>query len=532
LNPTKKKFTKADNKTRLHRQKHSKEMRKTVKHLAVAAITTVIAWTHMNAQDTGLEALPEGFPVDLVTYEGDNRYTSLVFGDFTRVTSQEDYFHHDTLGPLTWEWNAETEVVTLNTEFFGPLSTALPDAVTPLGFSFPLVRHEINQTVYGVNVNEKIFGAAATEGATPFERWNDDGNGGLVSGGVFSYMGTALDNSNAFLVGAEGRITDMENIHVNLQNAINTLQTTEVVLGSQNFEEQRLAMIANWELFVQVYVRYLYYRERVFNTESFIANPADNPNAINEARVNATNLRNINANVENLFNATANLINNMEAVYAAKVAERNAAQAAADAAAAAAAAAAANQGGGGGGSTPPSNNDGGSTPSNDGGGTPAQGQNDGTDAITWDQVTFVGRSNPAVASYSRTGTINSFRIHRGSYYGPDSWYVDVQTSGTSGWPGYLPFGTGNTVEGNMWIFVPNGNGYYAAPFEGWVVRTTILPLGNLNFDHTNILAGSVLGAPWQPTSGENYGWMVSTNAGLYPGGNGSQRTNIFMQRWP
>ena len=112
------------------------------------------------------------------------------------------------------------------------------------------------------------------------------------------------------------------------------------------------------------------------------------------------------------------------------------------------------------------------------------------------------------------------------------------------------------VNGNLWIFVPKGDGtWYASPFEGFIGtrKPGNFSLGNLNIPSSSsstninhrekILRGGPLdytntslwgNSTGMPQSGVTYGWMISTNAGLYSGSGsyGQERSNIILQTWP
>ena len=127
-------------------------------------------------------------------------------------------------------------------------------------------------------------------------------------------------------------------------------------------------------------------------------------------------------------------------------------------------------------------------------------------------------------------------IHLGTYYAPEqAWYFQIDADGYTSWTAYKPYGGANDtpIVGNIWILVkqPNSTRWWAAPIEGLGDFTDIYPAANLNFEHTNVLAGTPLASPWQPQSGETYGWMLSTNV-AYPGSNGEERSNVVLEAWP
>ena len=159
------------------------------------------------------------------------------------------------------------------------------------------------------------------------------------------------------------------------------------------------------------------------------------------------------------------------------------------------------------------------------------------DGVPMDQVDVIamGAGTQGVTQWAKTAELRGMNIHRGSYYGPESWYFQIDAEGHANWPSYKPFGGENDTPicGNIWILVPQpgSSRWWAAPIEGLVDFTDIHPAGNLNFDHTNILAGSPLASPWQPVSGEVYGWMLTTNV-FFPGSNGQERSNVLLESWP
>jgi len=158
------------------------------------------------------------------------------------------------------------------------------------------------------------------------------------------------------------------------------------------------------------------------------------------------------------------------------------------------------------------------------------------DAIDWDVVEVVELGIDDVRNYEKTASITKWRIHVGNYFRPwYSWYVEIESSGTEGWQKYLPYSFGQPISGNLWIFVPKATGgYYAAPFEGYAFlgNPSIFSLSNLNFESAYDVLTKELAFPWMPSQNYDYGWMITTNAGPYPGSNGKFRTNIVMQSFP
>lgn len=159
------------------------------------------------------------------------------------------------------------------------------------------------------------------------------------------------------------------------------------------------------------------------------------------------------------------------------------------------------------------------------------------DAIDWDVVEVVERGIDDIRDYKIDGSITKWRIHVGNYFRPwYGWYVEIEVDGTDDWQTFVPFPWGGPVAGNMWIFVPKASGgYYAAPFEGYLYRGNpmIFALANLNFETVYDVFREELAFPWVPSPSVEYGWMLATNAGAWPGGrNGDLRTNIVMQSFP
>jgi len=164
---------------------------------------------------------------------------------------------------------------------------------------------------------------------------------------------------------------------------------------------------------------------------------------------------------------------------------------------------------------------------------PKNAKNVPEDAISWDDVIFVGKyADPKVSTFSVNSTLESVEPRYGYDYSPAcQWYLDVEETGSEKWKKLKT--DGGKVSGNMWIFVPRGDGkYWALPFEAFVSGLPAFPAENLNLGEYSVLAGSELDYPWVPKSGEKYGFMISTNAGLFKGSNGNSRSNIIMSEWP
>jgi hypothetical protein len=163
------------------------------------------------------------------------------------------------------------------------------------------------------------------------------------------------------------------------------------------------------------------------------------------------------------------------------------------------------------------------------------------DGFSWSKVDFINPTHARVVNFTEDATLEDVRIHRGSYWGPETWYANIVATGTDKWTPYKPYGRpeDRDISGNQFILVPQGvdgvpgvqGRWWAAFFEGYNIKTNGLHVfGNLNFEHTNVLAGTVLAYPWQPLPGREYGFFLTTDV-QFGSGNGTSRTNPVFKTW-
>ena len=460
--------------------------------------------------------LPENFPIGDVISLGNNAYSSSTFGDFTLDPGSDNRVLHQVIGPFTWTYDENSKIVTLNSEWWGPLYTTLPTESSSLGHVFPYVRSEYTGSDYFVEVSN----------TTPNDFYNHgkDANGAEI--GWQNAIGIGLADYVNHYLAAENYVKEMQQKHHNMRVMRDQLAAMTVEPGNPNLENHRQAIIDTLNSMNTTYSRFLFHFQRTVRAWVFVRNEGGSDQQVIAAQNWVPKAAAIHDIIYAEFvGAQRTMTNEVESIFASRTKERSDIEA--RQAAEAAAAANSNQG-----SSSQSSNSGNNNFTGNTGGSTTPIVTSG-DAINWKQVDIVGRaSGSGIEGFSVTATLSAVNPHVGSYYGPKSWYLDLQLNGTQSWTSYLPFGTGNPITGNIWIFVPQGNGrYWGAVFEGYGNRYTIHPAGNLNYDHTNVLAGTPLAYPWQPKSGETYGWMVSTNV-IWPGRNGDMRTNIILQGWP
>ncbi len=156
-------------------------------------------------------------------------------------------------------------------------------------------------------------------------------------------------------------------------------------------------------------------------------------------------------------------------------------------------------------------------------------------SFSWDKVDVVGNSFGLsnISSYPERGEISGLNIHRGNYWGDESWYCNISYDGLEDWIGYDVFGDGKILDGRQYILVERDGRWICAFFEwfGKWSENGLHAWGNLNFDHTNLLKGTPLEYPWQPKSGEKYGFILATVANAESEGKRA-RTPIYWFTWP
>ena len=539
-------------------------MRKTIRYIAFAGVAHLIAWTTVTAQ-IGVDSLPEGLPTDDIEYLGDNQFSSGVFGDFELDTTNNKRVIHEILGPMVWDWDEETEIVTLHTEWYGALYTHVPGVseekmhASGLGFIWPLVKSEITGFIYHVKVDADM---TDPERAPFFNHREVDGE----PVGWQRSIGVDLHSAENYYKSAEVVVGQMQQVLQNMVNAQEAYVNLPVSIAAgqgpiDNQFEQLNAMFLNLH---DLYTKFVFYYHRCSMAPVW-AERDERPQAeIDLAQAYVNHLPQLTAIVElDVYpNAQKILYTNAVSIKTAKMNQLN--QLIAEEEARRKAEEEANKGGGssggssGGGSSGGGSSGGGSS----GGGSsgPVDPVNVDEDAISWSNVTFANSNRiqgniGQVAGWPATAQLKGLRIAKSGvdYYG----YWDV--SGAARWPNIISAGEGSVrkgVNGNSWIFVPYNGKWIASPYEGFIGSrppTATHTMGNLNIPHPNsstnynhrekILKGGMLGynrtdvwgtSNGTPKSGTTYGWMVSTNAGLYKGigSYGKARSNIILVPWP
>ena len=441
-------------------------------------------------------SLPEGFPADDVVSLGNNAYTSPTFGDFSLDPNNDHRVIHSVIGPFIWS-QTQSNIITLNSEWWGPLYVTAPGKESSLGHKFPYVRSENTGADYYVVVGGNT--------ATPFYNHALGEDGQPI--GWQNAIGIPLSDYFSHYKAAEAMVARMQQEYHDIRVYRDELATAPVTPGLRNIENIRQQAINDLKTTDITYRKFLFHFQRTTRAWVFVQREGGTHQQIVEAQSWVTRAAAIHDIIYADFMGAQNTVNNeIETIYLQRAQERQAML----------------QGSSSNVSTPTTGN-----------GTYITTPVTLGDAINWSQIDVIGAaSGKGIENFSLTATLKSVDPHRGSYYGPPSWYLDLNITGSETWTSYLPFGTGNPITGNIWIFVPQGNGrYWGAVFEGYGNMYTIHPAGNLNYDHTNVLEGTALAAPWQPESGVKYGWMVSTNI-IWPGRNGNMRSNILLQAWP
>ncbi len=96
------------------------------------------------------------------------------------------------------------------------------------------------------------------------------------------------------------------------------------------------------------------------------------------------------------------------------------------------------------------------------------------------------------------------------------------------WPHGKTATDGGSCNANPWIIVNIDGQWTAATFEWLRIGQTSKPMKTVAGDHIKV---GPLGGNWRPTSGTEYGWMVSSVA-RDKNRTVNERTNIVMARWP
>ena len=229
------------------------EMRKHKRLVALLVTTCFAAWFQGSAQQNPYENLPNGFPIGDVNYIGDNSYSSLTFGDFQLDPNIHNRVIHNVLGPFVWEWNENTKVVTLRSEWWGPLYTCVPSNEDTAEVKFPYVRSEYTGAIYLVDPTGST--------GTPFYNHNKDANNNDV--GWQSGIGLNLNDAHSNYIAAETMVRQMqEQLHA-MRVARDQLSGATVAIGNTNLEQYRQQVIDHFQVVNDLYGRFLFYRLRL-----------------------------------------------------------------------------------------------------------------------------------------------------------------------------------------------------------------------------------------------------------------------------
>lgn len=483
--------------------------------ILVGALSSGFAFTTLSAQEAEI-----ALPVSDAEMVGEGLYSSPTFGSWQIDATTDNRIIHDILGPLVWSTDEETGLTTLSTERWGALQTTFvvieegeerPTSTDGLAIvqNFPVTWSTLEQGYFSIDISG--------ENENPFFNHSKDDEG--VPFGYQNYIGVALNDAPGYFNNAVSSISDMGEALDNIYRYFAILSVQSAYIGNTEIENYFNKTVEAFEELHQSYTEFVYYYHRTVLSAHWVEQMGGTEEDIADANLYIQQLPQIEQEAHDIYGAAqivrfeqAEPLKDLLLSYIEEL-EKYAGQ---------------NTGGSSGGSSggsgyvPPSNSGSNTTPI----------VVDG-DAINWSNVDQVGSTaNQGIETFNVSAQLSAVNPHIGSYYGPTGWYLGLVISGTQNWQSYDPYGTGGLITGNIWIFVPQGNGrYWAAVFEGYGNFATNFPAGNLNFEHHNILAGTPMASPWQPQSGVEYGWMVSTNL-IYPGRNGDQRTNIIIQAWP
>lgn len=513
-------------------------MRKTIRYIAFAGVAHLIAWTTVTAQ-IGVDSLPEGLPTDDIEYLGDNQFSSGVFGDFELDTTNNKRVIHEILGPMVWDWDEETEIVTLHTEWYGALYSHVPGVseekmhASGLGFTWPLVKSEITGFTYHVKVDADMTDPERT----PF--YNHREVDGEPVGWQRS-IGVDLYSAKNYYKSAEVVVGQMQQVLQNMVNAQEAYVNLPVsIAGGQgpidNQFEQLNAMFLNLH---DLYTKFVFYYHRCsmapvwaerderpqaeIDLAQAYVNQLPHPKAIAEqVYANAQEILYTNA-----FNIKTAKMNQLNELIAEEEARRKAEEEA-------------NKGGGssgggssGGGSSGGGSSGGGSSGGGSSGG-PIHGGSTEDAGSSWEDAIILGPVASDVMSWKKTIELHSVSFGAS----PNAGMISVQFPSSKPTP-WVYDRQADSV-GNWWLIQKIGDRYYATTmdyfrpnsfFNNWAPQVFWEHLSN-GRDHGNGKKSTPGVAPMVYRKGETYGLMVSTLARLsYRTTN--ERSNIILFTMP
>ena len=477
-------------------------MRKTLKLLTLTGVAYLIAWTTASAQ---FDSLPEGLPTGDVTYLGDNQFTSETLGDFELDTSIKNRVIHTVLGPMVWEWNESTEVVTLHTEWWGDLQTHTPGtaadkvSASGLGFEWPYVKSAITGATYFVNVKADTNDAEST----PF--YNHRQVNGQDIGWQHS-IGIDLYNAANYYTAAETIVGQMQTLRQTVENLQNEYVNLAVSIaaGQGPIDEKFAQVEAQFLALHDLYTNFVFYYHRCSLAPVWAARVGMDDTYIALANAYVKQLPTLEATAVNTYaNAQEILYNNCASIKAQKTAQLNTLIAEEAARQAAAAAAAANSG-----SSGSSSSSGGSSTGTGGSATGSTGTSTEVGGSDWESARVVIKGATDVFSWKQTINLKSVSFSGDTCYFPAS----KPTPWTE-----LPLW--NVVEnryknviGNVWV-IQNVNGtYWAYPTDWFASGNLTKPVSHIFVSHLNNYSNHQ--SPMYYKSGQTYGLMVTTHARL------------------
>jgi hypothetical protein len=503
------------------------EMKKTLKIMALAGISQLISWTHLHGQ-FGLESLPEGFPKDGITYNGDNSFTSAAFGSFRLDTSIKNRVVHDILGPLIWSYENDTKIVVLSTEWFGKLLTTLPTEKSSLGFEWPYLKSDYTGAVYIINLSGDTN--------KPFFNTNKLPDGTDV--GWQSAIGLELTNAQGFYLQTEARFVHMQQILQTIRLLRDELAQMGVLPGSDNIDQKRSQAIAELAKLNSVYGHFLFYANRTVLAAGFVARNGGTEEEVAAANQWGAAIAGLSEGAAALMQSAqaviANEIDGANGIFNKKLAER----AAAEAAKKAAEDAAKNK------PTPPPppspkpSPKPSPTPTPTPTPTPNPGGGSSNNAGTeWESAIIMGPVAKDVMSWKKSITLHNVSFSASPVGGRIS--VLFPCSKSTAWKtvNLNPGGRASYSDGNWWLIQNVGGRYYATTmdyFRPGQFRNDWAP--NVFWEHLS--NGRSFGskstpevAPMVYRKGETYGLMVSTLA-RQSWRTTNERSNIILFTMP
>ena len=402
-------------------------MRKHIRLLTLLLATQFFAWFVGSAQQDPFESLPDGFPVDDVTYLGNYSFTSETFGDFQIDPTVKNRVIHGVLGPFIWSWDETTKIVTLTSEWWGPLKTCWPAdiATAGLGFSFPYFSSDYAGATYLIDPTGST--------SAPFFNMTLDANNNPV--GWQSAIGVSLNDASSYYGAAQTMITQMQQQVAAMQASRDELAALQVQIGNTNIEQKREQVIGQFQLMDELYVRFLFFRHRLILAPQWVSTMGGDDAAVTAAQNWVAQLPDLDAlSLEVYAAGQTTLFVETETLYATKLQQRTQLEQAQN-----------------------SSGSGSSGSSNEGG--PASGGTLPGAGSSPENPIIMGPMAWDVMSWPKTISLKSVTISNGRINFPcskDYWKPIIYKSQTKG---------DFELVGNVWVIQKVGDKYYCANLD-------------------------------------------------------------------